>query len=192
MIELSVVVPTLDATSERCTTLLRSIRAETPVPHEVVIVDNGGSPQGFTAPVNAALRAARGDYLVVCNDDVRVFSGWWGPLRAALEAGAKVVFPDSVGGFMRYDFAAWCFAMSRDTMRRFCESPGEFFDPAMKVWFQDTDLKRRLDLAGCPPVFVPYSQIAHEGSQTISDPAFTEQIGFDRQEFAAKWAVRAP
>jgi GT2 family glycosyltransferase len=189
MIELSVVVPTLDALSERCTTCLRSIRAETHVPHEVVIVDNGAHPQGFTAPVNAALRAARGDYLVVCNDDVRVFSGWWGPLRDALDAGAKVAFPDTVGGFMRYDFAAWCFAMTPKTMRRFSVYPGEFFDPGMKVWYQDTDLKRRLDLAGHPPVFVPYSQIGHGLSQTLSVLECGDQIERDGKAFAEKWAV---
>jgi GT2 family glycosyltransferase len=135
-------------------------------------VDNGAPPQGFTAPVNAGIRAARGAYVVVLNDDVEVLPGWWPPLRAALDGGASCVFPRTVDGAMREDLAAWCFALARDGLRDFAVAPGEFLDPELVVWYQDTDLLARLRAAGRPPVLVEGSRIRHGLSETVgtTDP----------------------
>ena len=71
--ELTIVIPTLDAASERVRACITAIHRATPeAPYEIVVVDNGSPPQGFTAPVNSGLRAARGRYAVVLNDDVEV------------------------------------------------------------------------------------------------------------------------
>jgi GT2 family glycosyltransferase len=169
-VELSVVIPTLDATSERLRRCIAALHTTTDVAHEIIVVDNGAPPQGFTAPVNSGLRAARGAYCVVMNDDVETLPGWWPPLREALSrpsAPAAAVFPETVDGAMRHDFAAWCFAISRDTLERFSVAPGEFFDPELVVWYQDTDLLQRLRLAGRPPEHVPASQIRHGLSETV-------------------------
>jgi GT2 family glycosyltransferase len=190
--ELTVVIPTLDAAGDRLRRCVAAIQAATDVAHEIVVVDNGSPPQGFTAPVNAGLRAGRGRYLVVCNDDVEVLPGWWEPLRASLDAGAAVAFPRTVDGAMRDDFAAWCFALTRDTLERFAVAPGEFLDPDLVVWYQDTDLLQRLREAGRPPVLVPEAAIRHGLSETVQtdDPALrawiAEQIGRDKQAFEAK------
>jgi len=200
--ELTIVVPTLDATSERLRSCLAALQAGTDAPHEIVIVDNGSPPQGFTAPVNAGLRAARGTYLAVCNDDVEVLPGWWPPLRARLDeggdAGSEVVFPLTVDGAMREDFAAWCFAMRRGTLDRFGAAPGEFFDPSLKVWFQDTDLLVRLRDAGAPPVLVRESRIRHGLSETVgtADPSLRAwidaQIRRDKATFEARHGGGVP
>jgi GT2 family glycosyltransferase len=161
------------------------------VPHELVIVDNGAPPQGFTAPVNAGLRAARGRYAVVCNDDVEVLPGWWGPLRETLDAGAPVAFPLTLGGAMRPDFAAWCFAVSRAALEEHAVAPGEFLHPDLVVWYQDSDLLQRLRLAGTPPVLVPESRIRHGLSETVAteDPALRAwiegQVRRDKASFEA-------
>jgi hypothetical protein len=63
--ELTVVIPTLDAASDRVRGCVAAVRSSTEAPHEIVIVDNGAPPQGFAAPVNAGLRAARTPYVVV-------------------------------------------------------------------------------------------------------------------------------
>ena len=91
---------------------LAAVQATTDVPHEIVIIDNGCPPQGFSGPVNAGLRAASTPYVVVMNDDVEPLRGWWAPLRAALDEGVAVAFPLTVDGPMRSDFAAWCFAIT--------------------------------------------------------------------------------
>lgn len=190
--ELTVVIPTLDAAGDRLRRCVAAVQAATTVAHEIVIVDNGAPPQGFTAPVNAGLRAGRGRYLVVCNDDVEVLPGWWEPLRAELDAGAAVAFPHTVDGAMRTDFAAWCFALTRDTLEEHAVADGEFLDPQLVVWYQDTDLLQRLRLAGRPPVHVPASTIRHGLSETVatSDPALrawiAEQVRRDQVLFEAK------
>src|SRR3954451_6558311 len=190
--ELTIVIPTLDAASERVRACVSAIQARTEGPYDIVLLDNGAPPQGFTAPVNAGLRAARGGYAVVMNDDVEVLPGWWPPLRQALDEGASVTFPVTVDGAMRTDFAAWCFAVSRDTLERHETEPGEFFDPRFRVWYQDTDLLARLRAAGSPPVCVEGSQIRHGLSETVAsdDPELrawiAAEVARDREAFLEK------
>ena len=190
--ELTIVIPTLDAASDRVRGCIRAVQEATNAPHEIVIVDNGAPPQGFSAPVNSGLRAARGRYMVVMNDDVEVLPGWWPPLRAALDAGAPVAFPLTIEGAARRDFAAWCFAITPATIDAFGHAPGEFFDPALVVWFQDTDLYKRLSAAGSPPLLVEQSHIRHGLSETVAsdDPELRAWISAtverDREAFVAK------
>lgn len=190
--ELTIVVPTLDAASERVRACLAATQAATEAPHQIVVVDNGAPPQGFTAPVNAGLRAVDTPYAVVMNDDVEPLPGWWPPLRAALDAGASVAFPLTVEGGMREDFAAWCFALADGTLAEMSHAPGEFFDPALRVWFQDTDLLQRLRAIGRPPQLVRESRIRHALSATVAseDPelrAWIERtIAADRAAFLRK------
>ncbi len=188
-IELSIVIPTLDAASDRVRRCVAAVQATTECAHEILVIDNGAPPQGFSAPVNAGLRAARGAYAVVMNDDVEPLAGWWGPLRAALDGGEAVAFPLTVDGQMRRDFAAWCFAIGRATINEFSIVPGEFLHPELVVWFQDTDLLERLRAAGRPPVCVEQSRIRHGLSETVDsdDPQLREwikgQIRRDKQRF---------
>jgi GT2 family glycosyltransferase len=190
--ELTVVIPTLDAASDRVRACVSAIQRCTEGPYEIVLVDNGAPPQGFTAPVNSGLRAARGRYAVVMNDDVEVLPGWWPPLRDALDAGASVTFPLTVDGAMRNDFAAWCFAVSRETLDEFGTAPGQFLDERFTVWYQDTDLNTRLRQAGRPPQLVEGSRIRHGLSETVAsdDPELkawiTREVQRDRDEFVAK------
>jgi glycosyltransferase involved in cell wall biosynthesis len=165
--QLTIVIPTLDATSTRVVNTIEQAHATTEVPHQIVVVDNGSPPQGFTGPVNAGIRSANTPYVVVMNDDVELLPGWWEPLRQTLDAGAAVVFPKTIDGRMRHDFAAWCFGMTQATIEAFSVAPGEFFDPAMVVWYQDTDLLERLLAAGSPPVQVDASEIRHGYSETV-------------------------
>jgi len=102
------------------------------------------------------------------------------------------VFPQTVDGAVRLDFAAWCFAISRDTLERFAVAPGEFFDPELVVWYQDTDLLERLRRAGRPPEHVPASRIRHGLSETVASDDGTlrawiaEQVARDRVAFERK------
>ena len=193
-VELTIVVPTLDAASERVRASVAAIQAGTEAPHQIVLVDNGAPPQGFTAPVNSGLRAAETPYAVVVNDDVEVLPGWWPPLRAALDAGAAVAFPLTVEGGMRTDFAAWCFALSQRTLADFGHAPGEFFDPALRVWYQDTDLLARLREAGRPPLLVRESRIRHGLSVTVAseDPELRSWIERTVREDRAAFLRKHP
>jgi hypothetical protein len=189
---LTVVIPTLDASSERTCRLLDSLRSHTTVPFQAVLVDNGNSPQGFTAPVNTALMAARTQYVAVVNDDVQVHEGWWQPLQDALAAGSALVFPHTLE-YTRPDFSAWCFALARSTLEELSLPSGEFFDPAFTIWFQDTDLYLRLKERGQAPRYVPESRISHIPSTTVASddpilkPWIRAQTITDRDRFVGKW-----
>jgi GT2 family glycosyltransferase len=191
-VELTIVIPTLDAAGDRLRRCVAAAQAATDCPYEIVVIDNGAPPQGFTAPVNAGLRAARGRYAVVLNDDVELLPGWWPPLRDALDAGAAVVFPLTIDGAMRRDFAAWCFALSRATLEEFAVAEDEFLDPELVVWYQDTDLLARLRAAGRPPICVEASRIRHGLSETVGseDPELrswiSQQVMADQRAFEAK------
>ena len=182
--ELTIVIPTLDAASERVRACVAATQAATEAPHQIVLIDNGAPPQGFTAPVNAGLRAVDTPYAVVMNDDVEPLPGWWAPQRAALDAGAAVTFPLTIEGGMREDFAAWCFALSRQTLLEMAHAPGEFFDPALRVWYQDTDLLQRLRAIGRPPLLVRDARIRHALSATVAteDPTLRTWIERTVQE----------
>ena len=98
----------------------------------------------------------------------------------------------TVDGVMRRDFAAWCFAMSEQGIADFSHAPGEFFDPALVVWFQDADLLTRLRRAGLAPVLVEGSRIRHGLSETIEseDPDLrawiSRQTAAEREQFVRK------
>jgi GT2 family glycosyltransferase len=192
--ELTVVIPTLDVVSERVRRCVEAVRSHTDVDHEIVLVHNDTPPQGFTAPVNSGIRAARGAYVVVMNDDVTVLEGWWPPLREALEQGAYASFPETQDGFHRHDFTGWCFAISRETIARIGHTPEDFFDPQFRIWCQDTDLLLRLCQTGHPPVVAGGSRITHDLSHTLKDGADKElaswieqQIKDDKKALARKW-----
>lgn len=189
-------VPTLDVTSAEVRECLRHVKDTLQVPYELIVVDNGAPPQGFTAPVNAGLRAARGRQLMVLNDDVEVLDGWWEPLARALDAGNGVVFPTTIDDETA-GFPAWCFAMRRDTLERFTVAPGEFLDPSLKIWSSDVDLLVRLKAAGVPPVRVPESRIRHHNHRTVDlehpDEGFRNwlhaQLASDRAAFRIKYPL---
>jgi GT2 family glycosyltransferase len=98
----------------------------------------------------------------------------------------------TIDGAMRTDFAAWCFAVSREALERFEAEPGEFFDPRFRVWYQDTDLLARLRAAGTPPVCIESARIRHGLSETVAsdDPELrawiSETVAADREAFIAK------
>jgi hypothetical protein len=190
--ELSIVVPTIDASSRRVGRLLESIRQHTNVPYEVLIVDNGNAPQGFSRPVNTGIRAATGRYIIVMNDDVAVGYGWWRALRDALSNGAKVAFPRTVQDDRR-DFSAWCFAFRRDDLAQLSYGPDEFFDEGLAIWFQDSDLYLRLDRMGAAPELERRSVIEHGFSETLGtkDPVLAawirRTVALDQDRFSSRW-----
>ena len=69
-------------------------------------------------------------------------------------------------------------------------APGEFFDPALRVWFQDTDLLVRLRAIGRPPQLVRESQIRHALSDTVSTEDPTLRTWIDRTIAADKAAFQ--
>ncbi|MDN5346503.1 MAG: hypothetical protein PWP65_67 [Clostridia bacterium] len=132
---------------------LESIERFTPEAHEIIIVDNGstdatpeklkrrqgvrliclGKNHGFAAAVNRGLAVARGNYLLLLNNDVVVTPRWLSNMLAGLEVKprAGLVGPRSnyVGGRqllpVRYQNLEEMIAFARD-----------FNSPDLNRWFQ--------------------------------------------------------
>jgi GT2 family glycosyltransferase len=177
--EVSVAIATISGPLEEpCLSLLRSLKEHTPEPHEICIVDNGSAPQGYPKPVNAAIRAASAPYLAILNDDIRVYPGWWPPLRQALENGATLAFPNEINGNNWADglFNMFAFAISRANVDRFAWRPGRLYEETYTVHNADTALTDRIVLRGegTSRVFVPESNVEHLQGQTMfGNPAIT-------------------
>jgi len=118
---LSICILTLNA-REYLRACLRSIAGQTAVEHEIIVADNGSTDgtdrmlaqefpavrylpgthnEGFTRPMNRAMRAARGAYVALLNPDTVVLDGAFDRLLAFMEAhpqagicGPKVLNPD--------------------------------------------------------------------------------------------------
>jgi glycosyltransferase involved in cell wall biosynthesis len=72
-----------DGSSDETSSYLESVRDAAAVP--VTVIADGES-RGLPAAINQGLRAARGEYLVVLNNDVVVTDGWLGQLIALANA----------------------------------------------------------------------------------------------------------
>ena len=164
-------IPTLDAASDRVRACIAAVQATTDVAHEIVIIDNGCPPQGFASPVNAGVRAARTPYAVVMNDDVEPLPGWWPPLRAALDAGAPVSFPLTIDGPMRFDFAAWCFAMTSEAIDEFSMRPAS---SSTRRWCCGT--RTQISCSACARRAVRPSTSRTRGSATVCRRASAARI----------------
>jgi GT2 family glycosyltransferase len=184
--QVSICIPTLRG-YDRLGRLLRSIEMHTMgVDYEVVVVDNGSRPRGYTAPMNQALRAARGEFLVALNDDIEVADGWIEPLLEQATAGVWACTPDMTHIDGPQVFAPYCLCLRREAF----EALGGL-DERFVLWCSDIDLARRLIEAGHPPVKVKLpNAIRHELNATTGEhPELGSVCVADLERYRDKWGV---
>jgi len=202
------------------TSLLASLPAATSAPYDVVLADNGGTPDvpgttrlalptnvGYGRGANAGAAGFGGDWLLVVNQDVIFESG---SIDALLDAGPRwpradvfgplirtstgEVYPSarqlpSIGRGLGHAALGWWRPDNRWTrayrqedaaagertcgwlsgacmlVRRAAFESVRGFDPAYFMFFEDTDLCRRLGQDGTGCVYVPTAVVHHEEGQ---------------------------
>ena len=80
----SVVIPTWNR-PELLARCVAAVHEHTEDDYELIVIDNGSEPRGWTWAANRGMRAAEGEVVVLLNDDCIVEPGWLPPLRVALE-----------------------------------------------------------------------------------------------------------
>jgi len=199
--------------------VLLSLRAQTFQDFEIIVVDNGSGDgtvgmlqaefpevvvvafpanRGFAVAVNAGLRAARGRYLVLLNNDAEAESRWLETMVGVLDArpdvgsvASKMLslrnpgVVDSAGaamGLFAYDIGCGepdgpRFDSGREILCP-CAGAGAYrrelfevvgeFDEVFFAWFEDVELGIRAQLAGFKCWYEPSARVLHHGHATAS------------------------
>lgn len=185
---ISIIIPTMFRDASKLALTLKSFGRHTRAPFETCL-ETGGT---FAQNVNAGLRRARGEYLVITNDDVEVFEGWDVPYRERLsEAGVGMVAPFALGKrqTLREDWlrtrsgypcaSFWLVMISREAF----EKVG-YLDEQFLHSYEDEDFCIRLGKAGFKMVRVSETPAIHhhEGHQPYND-----RVRRSRERFIRKW-----
>lgn len=217
--DVTVIIPQFNRChlTRRC---VESLLAHHSHPLELVIADDGSDPadlapdlswlsaraqllrlphRGVTAAWNAAAAAARSDWLVFLNNDTGTLGPWLERLIEPLRTGAAAMtgvatrserdLPAAAQGLTdnRRLLAGWCFAIGRQRLHALGG-----FDPALRLYYSDTDLQVRLLLdAGRtnPLLCVAGLPLIHSGHATAHRlPDHHRQWRRDRLRFLDKWS----
>lgn len=220
----SIVIPTWNG-QDLLLHAMRSLASQSWRDFETVVVDNGSTDdtvarlrvehpaarivqlpanQGFAAAVNAGIRAAAGEIIVLMNNDTEAAPDWLKALVAALDDNPDVAVCasrmidfhdrtriDSVGvqfglfasniGQRQLDgpqFARQCDVFGAcagaAAYRRRVLDQVGLFDESFFAYFEDVDLAARIQLAGHRCLYVPDAVIYHHGSATADRMADTK------------------
>jgi GT2 family glycosyltransferase len=215
-VRVSVIIPTWNG-RELLMHALRSLAAQTFTDFETIVVDNASADgtshavrtefprvrvlalpenRGFAAAVNAGIRAASGETVVLLNNDTEAEPQWLGALVGALDdhpdagsamskmlddrdrgvidsAGIRLgLFASNIGeGEVDSDAFArpmWVFGpcAGAGAYRRAALATTGLFDESFFAYMEDVDLAARLQLAGFRCLYVPAAVVYHRGSAT--------------------------
>ena len=193
---------------KRC---IESIRCHTK-DYELILVDNGSpiggdymrieadvyvrnqSNLGFAPAVNQGLKLARGEWLVVMNDDVEVMWGWqeimqaaWGPRTGAVSSHLHDADPGHKVGREYYSVPmGHMFGALWITRREIIESVGYLDEGYKHGMFEDKDFWMRLLQAGY--VLGKAGWCKHVGNATWGKLPNQKEIYLrNKERFETKW-----
>lgn len=145
--------------------------------NELILVVNDGI--GYARAVNKGLRLAKGDHILVCNNDLVIE----GDIR-------ELCSPDAVTSPLvnntPQDFHGCCYCLPRWVYERV----GELDEQFEVGYFEDDDYRKRLEQAGISTRLVRTVKVTHAGGSTIK--TFGEQKVFEanKKRFNDKWKSR--
>jgi GT2 family glycosyltransferase len=151
--------------------------------YEIIIVPNEW--KGFSIPVNAGIKEAKGEYILIMNDDVEILNYGWE--RIMLEA-----FKDDIGivgfyGTNHYDkYSAMWFTMIK---KEVFDKIG-LLDEELNYFMQDIDFGYRAEKAGYRTEFVKL-ELNHWHCQTTKRLENVEILKKEAKEkFEEKWGMK--
>lgn len=216
MPRVSVIVPTWNGWT-LLETALESLEQQTFPDFEVIVVDNGSTDgtaehlarrfpdvrlirfpenRGFAPAVNAGISEARGDVVVLMNNDTEADPGWIGALVRALDEHPEVgscaskmldfydrsridaagdrlgIMASQIGHGMpdgpEFDVPRYVLSAcaGASAYRRAALDDVGLFDERFFAYMEDVDLGVRLQFAGYRCLYVPDAVIFHKGSAT--------------------------
>ncbi len=187
---------------------LKSLKAQTFEDFEIIVIDNNVQNRGFSAGCNEGIHQAKGEFIVLLNNDARANRNWLKELvRAAdenpaagmfaskvlkpngkLESYGCYIHPDGNGMCRRndrnvVDFPSGCAAMYRRSML----NKIGLFDERFFMYNEDTDLGLRAQKAGYKCVYVPMAMVTHLYSQSSSAYSLKKLFYVERNRIRIMW-----
>jgi glycosyltransferase involved in cell wall biosynthesis len=154
--------------------------------YEIIIMDNGPQPLGYTEPMVRGMHAAKGELIISLNDDCLITEDTWlEPLIETAGSGAWVFSPDHPDE-QNMKAAAWCLCFSREGYI----GVGDY-DLQFKIWCSDIDMFKRCEQHGKPVFRVEGSGgVTHQYSSTSSSPEIQDTVQRWQQEDLAKYRAK--
>lgn len=234
----SLIIPTFNQWeyTRKC---LESIRKFTAPPFEIIVVDNGSKDEtvtelkqmndviliendtnrGFPAACNQGFAVAKGEQLLILNNDVVVSDGWLqnmltclyaNPLHAAVGPVTNYVsgnqvrpqpyqtleeFQEFARQFNQSEPEKWAYSLRLVGFcllirREIYENIGPLDERFGKGNYEDDDYSMRIRRAGYKLVVAADTYVHHFGSVTnLADPEFHHLLIENRRKFVEKWNV---
>ena len=172
---LSVIIPYMEIDEGKRQVLSETCKSFTGA-DEIIIVSNW--KEGYAIPINKGLAVAKGDFLMVMNDDMT----WDGGSLKRLCQEDAVTSP-KVNGRVQ-DFWGCSFCIPRWVY----EKVGGLYEGYRISYFDDDDMKETLKKAGIPMRCVEDVNVTTQGGRTLEK--FSDRNDFfeeNRQKFISRW-----
>lgn len=207
---LSIISPIMclsDELAEMTQKMISDIRREITADDEFIIVDNASTHgktimkegadiyielpenKGWGGGLNVGMKEAKGDYLVLVNNDIIIEPGWSLKLIERFESNPKIglVSINNRGGF-----TGAFFALKRDVYNKI----GEFDEKNYPLGHaQDCDYLYRVLYEGWTDSVVVYEKFWHHTRQTYNQSEFRNKYlknpNFSKSDFNIKWGFAA-
>jgi GT2 family glycosyltransferase len=226
--KVSIIIPTLNQLELTKICIGSVIKNTWDIEREIIVVDNASTDGtidflkggeiacianrenvGVAKAWNQGIKASKGEYVCIINNDIVASAGWLSNLVGYYEnhADAGIVSPGTRWGELNYDFdsyagnyvkrmkdavkdgyAGWCMLIKRDRFNK----TGYFCEDYKVGTCEDTDYYYALKKAGFKSYITGCSFVHHFGSRTLK--VLREEVnGFEdenAEKFMKKWELK--
>jgi len=183
---LSIVIPhypKIGGANKALESLLLSLKGYTSEILQKLVVENDGI--GFAAACNIGLKMAKGEYIIISNNDVEILSG----NLIDLADPNFITVPDIVPE--PRDYMPRCFyCVPREIYNKIVEKYGYWYDERFKMgYFEDDDLIKRLENEGITTKKIDNFLLYHIGGGGLTMKQIGEKKYFEenKKRFLEKW-----